>query len=149
MTVARRILVGYDDEPPAVRALDYAIEEARRDGARLLVLAVAEMPLDPFAPREFGTAGDAPTPPSELGEPTWLEPILAHARDRVAAGRVPTDFLWAAGEPSLKIIDTAATEGVDLIVLGSHHHGVLGRLFGTDVAGEVRRRAACEVVVVP
>jgi len=147
--VARRILVGYDDAAPAVRALDRAIEEARREGARLLVLAVAEMPLDPFAPREFGTAGDAPTPPSELGEPSWLEPILAHARDRVAAAGVRADFLWAAGEPSLKIIDTAAAEHVDLIVLGGHHHGVLGRLFGVDVAEEVRRRADCEVEVVP
>jgi nucleotide-binding universal stress UspA family protein len=147
--VARRILVGFDGEAAADRALDRAIEEARRDRSRLLVLAVAEMPLDPMAPREFGTAGDAPTPPSQLGEPPWLEPILARARDRVAAAGVHADLFWAAGEPADKLLAAAAAERVDLIVLGSHHHSVLGRLFGVDVADEVRRRAGCEVLVVP
>ena len=34
------------------------------------------------------------------------------------------------------------------VVLGSHHHGLLTRLLGTDVAAEVKRSAGCDVIVV-
>jgi hypothetical protein len=34
------------------------------------------------------------------------------------------------------------------VVLASHHHGFLGRLFGTDVAVEVERELGSSVVVV-
>jgi hypothetical protein len=32
-------------------------------------------------------------------------------------------------------------------VLGEHHHGFLGRLFGADVDEEVKREAGCEVIL--
>ena len=33
-------------------------------------------------------------------------------------------------------------------LLGGHHHGFFGRMFGEDVAGEVKREAGCKVLVV-
>jgi hypothetical protein len=33
------------------------------------------------------------------------------------------------------------------IVLGEHHHGLLGNLFGADVDAEVQREAGCDVIL--
>ena len=58
------------------------------------------------------------------------------------------EYVWAPGEPARLIVDTAKDRGAPTIVVGHHHHGMLGRLFGTDVAADVERNASCEVVVV-
>ena len=54
------IVVGYDGEDAADRALDRAIEQARDHHAKLLVVSVAEMPLNPEGPQKFGTLDDSP-----------------------------------------------------------------------------------------
>jgi nucleotide-binding universal stress UspA family protein len=74
--------------------------------------------------------------------------VLAHARDRVAAAGVKADFLWAAGDPANVLVDVARDRGASLVVVGSHHHGFLAKLVGSDVAAEVKRHAGADVVVV-
>jgi nucleotide-binding universal stress UspA family protein len=146
--VTRTILVGYDGGDAATRALDRAIDEARSSGGQLVVLAVDAMPLNPEGPQNFGTLDDSPATMLPLVEPPELEPVLASARERVESAGVRADYVWAAGEPAREIVDVARSRQASLIVVGSHHHSLLGRLFGADVAGEVRRDAGCDVVVV-
>ena len=124
------IVVGYDDEGAARRALDRALEEAKASGARLVVVSVVELPLDPEGPQKE------------------LEPVLAHARQRVAAEGVSADFLWAAGDPANVLVDVARDRSASLVVVGSHHHGFLAKLVGADVAAEVKRSAGADVLVV-
>ena len=45
------IVVGYDDEDAAKRALDRALDEAKANGTGLVVVSVVELPLDPEGPR--------------------------------------------------------------------------------------------------
>ena len=45
------IVVGYDDEDAAKRALDRALDEAKASGTSLVVVTVVEFPLDPEGPR--------------------------------------------------------------------------------------------------
>jgi nucleotide-binding universal stress UspA family protein len=142
------IVVGYDGEEPAQRALDRAIEEAASSRAQLVVVAVIEMPLNPEAPQYFGTLDDSPSPTIPATAPPELEHVLAQARERVAASGVRADYVWAAGEPASMIVAAAKDRRASLIVLGGHHHGFFGRIFGEDVAGEVKREAGCSVVVV-
>jgi len=146
--VSATIVVGYDDDEPARRALDHAIEEAVQRKAEIVVVAVAEMPFNPEGPQSFGTLDDSPARMIPLVAPPELEPILAHARERVAAAGVPADFLWAAGEPAAAIVAAAQDRKAALVVVGKHHHGFLTRFLGTDVAAEVEREAGCPVVVV-
>jgi nucleotide-binding universal stress UspA family protein len=141
------IVVGYDGAAPASRALDRAIEEARAARAQLLVVAVAEMPLNPEGPQNFGTLDDTPARMIPLVEPAELEPVLAEARDRVDAAGLTAEFVWAAGEPADAIVGAARERGAALIVIGSHHHGLLARVLGPDVATQVRRDAGCDVIV--
>ena len=150
MTGARPgpIVVGYDDEEAAKRALDRALDEAKTNGTGLVVVTVVEFPLDPEGPQNFGTLDDSPARMIPLVLPEELEPVLAHARERVAAEGVSADFLWAAGDPASVLVDVARDRGASLVVVGSHHHGFLAKLVGTDVAAEVKRHAGADVLVV-
>lgn len=139
------IVVGYDGEEPAQRALERAIVEARASQAQLVVVAVAEMPLNPEGPQSFGSLGEASMIP--LVEPPALAPVLARARELIEAAGVEAEYVWAVGEPASAITGTAHDRGASLIVIGSHH-GFLERLLGTDVAAEVRRETECDVLVV-
>jgi nucleotide-binding universal stress UspA family protein len=142
------ILVGYDDKSAARRALERAIEEARQRHARLLVVTVLELPLDPNAPRNFGTLSDGRAAHPDHGLPDVLVPAVEHARGLLAAGGVPADLLWAAGEPAEVLIEVAQEHGASLIVLGEHHHSLFGGFLGGNVTEEVRRRAGADVLVV-
>ena len=146
--MSNTIVVGYDGEAPAQRALDRAIEEARSSHARLVVVAVFEMPLNPEAPQYFGTLDDSPSPTVPATAPPELEAVFAQAQARVEAAGVRADYVWAAGEPASMIVGAAKNRRASMIVLGGHHHGFFGRIFGEDVAGEVKREAGCDVLVV-
>ena len=141
-------MVGYDDSDAAKRALERGIAEARESHGRLVVLVVAELPLDPGAPRFFGTLDDiSPNEGGEFVAPPEVVATLAHARKRLDAAGVRGDLAWAAGDPGGAILDAAHSLGAGMIVLGEHHHGFLGGFLGTDVASEVQDRAGCDVVV--
>ena len=140
------IVVGYDGEEPAARALERAIEEARSAGAKLLVVSVAEMPFNPEGPQVWDLGGPARMMP--LVEPTALEPVQEQARLKIEAAGIAADYFWAAGEPASAIVGAARDRGAQLIVLGAHHHGMLSRLVGGDVADQVERDAGCDVLVV-
>jgi nucleotide-binding universal stress UspA family protein len=146
--VSSTIVVGYDGEEPAARALERAIDEARSSHAKLLVVSVAEMPLDPEGLRNFGTLDDSPGRRTPLVEPAELEPMLEEARTTIEAAGVKADYAWAAGDPASAIVDAAKERRARLIVLGSHHHRLLNRLMGDDVGAQVKRDAGCEVLVV-
>jgi nucleotide-binding universal stress UspA family protein len=143
-----RILVGYDGSDGAKRALDRAVEEARAHHGRITVLAVAELPLDPQGPRNFGTLGDIGAWEGQpLEAPPEVVDHLAEARDRLAEARVPVDLAWATGTPARAIVDAARDLHATLIVVGEHHHSLLGRFFGADTADEVQKQSGCDVLV--
>ena len=142
------VVVGYDDHDAAKRALERALAEAKAAHARLVVVSVVELPLDPEGPQNFGTLDDSPARMIPLVVPDELEPVLAHARDRVAAEGVSADFLWAAGDPANVIVDVARDRRASLVVVGTHHHGFLAKLVGSDVAEEIKRHAGADVLVV-
>jgi nucleotide-binding universal stress UspA family protein len=141
------IIVGYDGSDAAERALDRAIEEARTRHARVVVLAVVEMLLNPEGPQNFGSVSDTPEM-IPLEEPEEVTQLFARARARIEAARVPAELEWVAGEPAGEIVAAAADRKASLIVVGHRHHGMLGRFFGTDVSEEVTKEAGCEVIVV-
>ena len=146
--MAKTILVGYDDKEPAKRALEHALEQAKSSHARLVVLAIAEMPLNPQGLQNYGTLDDSPPPPIPYDPPPELEAELERARDIVEAAGIEAEYAWSAGDPGAEIVGAARDRGADLVVLGSHHHSGLARFFGADVAHEVERELGTAVVVV-
>ncbi len=142
------VLVGFDDSAAARRALERGIAEAQARNARLIVLSVFEVPLDPQVDRFFGTLDDvADWEGQPIAPPPELVGLLAQARDEVEAAGLHAEFMWAAGEPGNAIIEAARDARVDTVVLGEHHHGFLAGLFGSDVATAVERELGSTVIV--
>lgn len=142
------VLVGFDDSAAARRALERGIAEAQARNARLIVLSVFEVPLDPQVDRFFGTLDDvADWEGQPIAPPPELVGLLAQARDEVEAAGLHAEFMWAAGEPGNAIIEAARDAKVDTVVLGEHHHGFLAGLFGSDVATAVERELGSTVIV--
>jgi len=142
------VLVGFDNSAAARRALERGIGEAQARKARLVVLSVFEVPLDPQVDRFFGTLDDvADWEGQPIAPPPELVGLLAEARDEVEAAGLQAQFMWAAGEPGNAIIEAARDAKVDTVVLGEHHHGFLAGLFGSDVAAAVERELGSAVIV--
>ncbi len=142
------VLVGFDDSAAARRALDRGIAEAQARKARLIVLSVFEVPLDPQVDRFFGTLDDVSDWEGQpISPPPELVGLLARARDEVEAAGLHAEFMWAAGEPGNAIVEAARDARADTVVLGEHHHGFLAGLFGSDVAAAVERELGSAVIV--
>jgi nucleotide-binding universal stress UspA family protein len=124
------------------------VQEARAVGGRVTVLSVVNLPLDPNVPRNFGTLDDISGREGEaLSPPPFVVGQLTEAREQLAKAGIDADLEWAAGEPGSMIVETAGRIHADVIILGEHHHGFLGGLFGADVDGEVQRAAGCAVIL--
>jgi nucleotide-binding universal stress UspA family protein len=148
VTKTKTILVGYDDHEPAKRALERGIEEAKSSGGRLVVMVVAEMPLNPQGLQNYGTLDDSPPVLIPVEPPDDVEAALEHAQELVQAAGLEADLAWSAGDPSAEIVAAARDQGADLVVLGEHHHSGLARFFGSDTAAEVERELGANVVMV-
>ena len=124
-----------------------AASPRRGQGARLVVLSVFELPLDPQVDRFFGTLDDiADWEGQPVAPPPELVGLLARARDEVeAAGRGRLHVGCGRAGPGDR--RRGARRGADVVVLGDHHHGFLAGLFGTDVAAEVGRELGAAVIV--
>jgi len=73
------------------------------------------------------------------------------AQSLVARGRelgVTVDFLVWEGDPGQSIVDAAVAEQADMIVVGSHGRGAVGRFLIGSVSDHVVRHAPCPVLVV-
>lgn len=135
-----RILLGYDGSPAAGRALDFALDLARRYGAGLNVLAV-------FRPPEFGTEVET----EEMIEEgrRHCAKLLQPLRARLAGGEVTATFDTAVGHPSEQILLYADRHQVDHIVVGHRgHSGLAARWLLGSVARQVIAHARCAVTVV-
>jgi nucleotide-binding universal stress UspA family protein len=137
----RRVLLGTDLGKATELATDRAFEVAHRYGAELLVVSVIE-PKDPRQP--IGS-----------DEIRW-DQIRDRRHDAagalVARGRalgIAVSFLVWTGDPGESIVSAAQAEDVDLIVVGTHGRGRIGRLLLGSVSEAVVRNAPCPVLVIP
>jgi nucleotide-binding universal stress UspA family protein len=141
------LLVGYDGREESVRALDRALEEAAAQNAPIVVLVVAALgyeTVDPYDPMMMGAAPMLPMGPDG---PLVAQAALADARKRLRDAGVQGTVEWTLGDPASEIVRVAGEQHASAIIVGSHHHSALGRLFGTDTAADVMRYAPCDVIV--
>lgn len=134
-----KILLAYDGSEPARKALDAALDLARKYQAELYVLTVAQPP-------DFGE--DVETEAIIENSRGYHERILTPVKDLVATSGVKAVFEVAVGHPAEQIIYHADRYLVDLIVLGHRGKSLFRRLLLGSVSKQVVQYADRTVLVV-
>jgi nucleotide-binding universal stress UspA family protein len=100
---------------------------------------------------DFG-AGPNLVPPPVRDEPEVAEARkkkLAELEEMVTSVGLTSTTIERQGPPVEEILALAESARVDLIVIGSHHHGALYHLFEGGVTEGILGRARCPVLIVP
>lgn len=145
--VFQRILVPLDGSDVAEAALPHARELARLCGAKLLLLRVVAPPsaiTSPYIPHQMQLNKTELTERREEAE-RYVEAQVAELMDEGplhVESQVVLDY-----HPAHAILQVAGETRADLIVLGTHARGTLGRLVMGSVADKVVRAADTPVVV--
>jgi nucleotide-binding universal stress UspA family protein len=133
-----RIVVGVDGSKHSYTALDWAIDEADKHGADLVVLHAWEYPY------RMTEEGFAPGPDlAEVDAAIVIDAAVEHARDRMT-GEVHRRLVEGGATQSL--LDVA--EAADMLVVGSRGRGGFRSMLLGSVAHAVSAHARCPVVVV-
>ncbi len=148
----KTILVGYDGTRSAERALNRAGELAKAFESTILVVSVAP-PAPLPSTGAFGLLPYyEPTPVSLSSSVQANEALWQQHRDRVqalfAGLDLAVEFVGVIGTPAEEIVQLAARQDADLIVVGTREPGFLERLFGGSVSEGVARHARCDVLIV-
>jgi nucleotide-binding universal stress UspA family protein len=149
-----RILVAVDLKPGTDRLLAEVQRYARAFDAIVDIIHVAA-PDPEFVGYLKAARPEAQDVIDSRREPHAKELRLEHeqtqdlaARLRAAGIRVD-QALTVQGPTLVKILEEARKLGADLLVLGSHHHGTLYRLWYGDIATDATKQAPCSLLVVP
>ncbi|HEU0078637.1 MAG TPA: universal stress protein, partial [Longimicrobiaceae bacterium] len=146
----RRIMVPIDPRDPATGALDVALDMAKALGAHARdgELAGVELRVVHLAGPVAGVEGWGPER-AVVGPETSraVEEALARAGG-CAEVEVREEVVWG-GPPAREIVRLAEEDGTELLVLGTHGRGALGRALAGSVGSEVARTAPCPVLLVP
>lgn len=135
----RKLLVGYDGSEEADAAFRFALDLALKYGAKVEVLAVAQIP----------------EPPTVAETAAVLENAMAHyaslfveLRKKAALAGVSMRAEVKVGHPAEQILHRADQEQVDAIVMGHQTRGLFGQWLAGSVAKRVLDHARCMVIVV-
>ena len=136
--VPARIVVGIDGSESSERALDWAVTEAARRDAPLHLVTAWMFPMAP------GYAFTATVPQVREAAAEACERAGDEVRRRAPQLRVSTQTVQQTPGPAL----VAASEGADLLVVGSRGLGGFEGLVMGSVSQYCARHASCSVVVV-
>jgi nucleotide-binding universal stress UspA family protein len=134
-----RILLPTDGSQGNSRAVEQAIGLAAETDAELHVLFVVEDM--PYAPEMMG--GEVEARLRQIGEEA-----IEEIRDRADAAGVALETAIEDGSPHRSILEYADSEGVDLIVMGTHGRSGLDRYLLGSVTERVVRGADAPVLTV-
>jgi nucleotide-binding universal stress UspA family protein len=141
-----QIVVGVDGSAPSMTALAWALQEGRIRSSRVKVVMAWQQPQAYGAPNVWGLGMD----PS-FNADGFLSSAAQAQVARLAQQAGPSkgvQTMWEAieGHPAEVLVE--ASEGADLLVVGSRGHGgFIGMLLGS-VSQHVLAHARCPVVVI-
>ena len=136
----RLLLVATDTSATSAGAERAGIELAARVGAGLILLSV----IDPARLRLPGGLFHTRVDQVRSDRQASLAGIVVEARKR---GVAALSLIWE-GDPGAAVIEAADSENADLIVVGSHARGAVGRLLLGSVSSYVVGHSERPVVVI-
>jgi len=144
-----RLIVGISRSRATWWALAWAVGEARRRRAKLLLVNVFRPPIAPSLAETNPGFVDRPRDP--YADQVAYGNTLIQTAISQAVGRMPGDISIEqrviSGRTAAELASLAW--GGDMLVLGCRHRGWLRRLVPGSVARACARRTYCPVVIVP
>lgn len=137
----KKIAVTTDGSAESDKAIDRAIEAAKKDGAEVIVVNVAE---------DYCPMGLAEMDCDSIRELVMKESkgIMSAALEKLKAAGITARGIVEAGSPADTIVEIAKREEADEIIMASHgRHGVKKLVMGS-VTARVVEWATCPVTVV-
>ncbi|WP_030160817.1 universal stress protein [Glycomyces sp. NRRL B-16210] len=136
---AGTIVVGIDGSDPSRRALEWALRQARLQGAAILAVQAWELP-DIYGTGAMVMPGEQFSESAQEALNATVGAVAAEWPD------VPIAREAVQGHPAKVLLDKA--KGAELLVVGSRGHGgFIGALIGS-VSHRVIQHASCPVVVI-
>jgi nucleotide-binding universal stress UspA family protein len=140
----KTLLVAHDFDETSERALDEAIDIARKLAAKVIVAHVYSVPFYSFPD------GSSLIPSAE--EAARISEAAQRHLDNVIARRqaagVEVQGILRAGVPEQELCQLADEVGADLLVIGTHARGAIGRALLGSVAQRVVRSAKQPVLTI-
>jgi nucleotide-binding universal stress UspA family protein len=136
----RTLLLATDLSEASSSATDEAFELAARLGARLLVVSV----IDPGQLLLPGGRFRARIDQVRERREQQAQALVERGREL----GLDVSFLIWSGDPGDMIVEAAEAEHADMVLVGSHGRGAVGRFFIGSVSEHVVRHAPCPVLVV-
>ena len=139
-THTRTLLLATDLSDASASATEEAFDLAGRLGARLLVVSV----IDPGSLKLAGGRFRARIDQVRERRERLAQVLVERGREEGLA----VSFLVWTGDPGDMIVEAAEAEHADMVLVGSHGRGPVGRLLLGSVSEHVVRNAPCPVLVV-
>jgi nucleotide-binding universal stress UspA family protein len=136
----KKLLLATDLSEASSSATEEAFELAARLGAALLVVSV----IDPGSLLLPGGRFRARVDQVRERREQQAQALVERGREE----GIDVSFLVWTGDPGDQIVSAAEAERVDMVLVGSHGRGAVGRLFLGSVSEHVVRNAPCPVLVV-
>jgi len=141
-----KILIGVDDSPHAQAALDFVRKMKWPEGTRAIVLSAIRPPVTVYS--EIQVPAALQTERILEDQMQYHQEIVSRAEQRLREAGLRTEARVLEGDPREALVETARTEGADLLVVGSHGRTGLAKLLMGSVAAHVMGHAPCNVLVV-
>lgn len=141
-----KFVVGYDGSPSGQRALEFASERAKAQGATLVIAHVLEWsPYSFLTPNELEERHKRKREELERAESSLIAPLKAAMAD----SGIPFETVVRYGHIAETIVRVAKDNSAVQIIVGRDGHSNLaGRLFGS-VASSLAQASPVPVTIVP
>lgn len=143
----KKILLPLDGSETAAQAIPYAEELAMLSGATLVLLQVVADKHEEIRWTE-DLKVKLPTQQQILHAVDHSTRVLQRFANELILRKIPTEVVVDVGESATKILDYAAHNDVDLIVMCTHGRTALARWVYGSVASKVLSSAYCPVFLV-
>lgn len=140
------ILIGMDDSPHALAALEFVKTMVWPRGTRALVVGAVR----PMVGAYLEAYVPAPDYALEIEEDQTrhFKDVTGRAEQQLRAAGIEAEARVVRGDAREALIETARAEHSDLIVVGSHGRSGFSKLLIGSVASHVVSHAPCNVLVV-
>jgi len=140
-----RILVGLDGSDYSLKALNFAVDLAKKYQSQLVLIHVVMRQIYAINPPEAGIlAGTAIVRELEAEG----KAILSRGEETVRAQGLPVEIRLRQGVPAEELLRASAEEKADLLVLGSRGLSQVKAFLLGSVSDKVSHHAKCPVLIV-